>query len=53
MRQWWGSVLEEEEMTEEKVVTSWPPRECPLGLRCRRETDQWDSGREECVCVCV
>ena len=28
MRQWWGSVLEEEEEVEE--VPSWPSRECPL-----------------------
>ena len=48
----------------EEVEGSWPPRECPLPLRCRRE-DRSVGEREKrftvfvcvcvraCVCVCV
>ena len=47
-------MLEEEE-EEEEEVPSWPPRECPLELRCRKEdrsVGQWSVCLCLCVCVC-
>ena len=35
-----------------KVWRRWPPRVCPLALRCR-EGDRSVGKSKECVCVCV
>ena len=35
-----------------EAVASWPPRVCPLPLRCRRE-DRSVGQSKECVCVRV